>query len=420
MLLRMNLNKERPPGGRATARRLPAVAAVLACSGGALAQVQEERMKQLENQVQGLQQKLDAALGELGQHGQRADWTERLSLGGYGESKALFTQGSDADFIDHNRVVLYLGYRFADWIDFHSELEIEHSFVEDGNGEIAFEQLYTDLHLDESYNVRVGRYLVPVGITNLRHEPTTFYSVQRPSLDDVIIPTTWWQDGIGAYGRLSSAVDYQLYVGSGLDGSGFDAVEGIRGGRQEERPGINEPGVTGRIDWRPWADPQACDLRCGASTFLSGLDNANLGTSGAPGTLELYAVDAQLRSGDLEFAGVYVLERVRDASALNAAFPNNVAERMQGWYVEVAYHCMPSAWKTGKLDDGDIVVFARYEDFDTQDKMPPGLTADPAGARKEATTGLAFFLTSQFVAKADVRLRDGEADEWHLGIGWRF
>src|SRR5262245_56984094 len=377
MLLRMNLNKN----------RLPAIAAALACSGAAVAQVQEERLKQLENQVQGLQQKLDAALGELqqGQRAGRADWTDRLTIGGYGESQANFTQGSDQDFLDHNRVVLYLGYRFADWIDFHSELELEHSFVEDGNGELAFEQLFNDLHFDDGFNVRVGRYLVPVGITNLRHEPTTFYSVQRPTLDDVIIPTTWWQDGIGVYGRVSSTVDYQVYIGSGLDGSGFDAVEGIRGGRQEERPGINEPGVTGRVDWRPLFDAKTCDLRCGASTFVSGLDNANLGTSGAPGTLELYAADVQVRSGDIELAGVYVLERVRDAAALNAAFANNVAERMQGYYVELALHCLPAAWRTGKLDDADAVVFVRYEDFDTQDRMPPGLTPDPAGARKEAT-----------------------------------
>ena len=385
--------------------------------------VSEQRVQELEAEVRELRTKLDTVLEEIGDRDKAAPvatWPDRLTLGGYGESHANFIQGSDDDFLDNHRFVLYLGYRFADWIQLHSETELEHSFVEDDNGELSLEQLHTDIKLVDPVSVRVGRFLVPVGITNMTHEPTTFYGVERPSLEQFVIPTTWFADGIGLFGQPTEQIGYQAYVCSGLDGSQFDAVDGIREGRQEERPGINEPGFTGRVDFSPSPGQPGRSLRFGLSSFVSGLDNANQGTSGAPGTVQLYSADAQVRCGDVELRGVYAFEHVSDAAELNAMFGNNVAERMQGYYVEAAYHAWPTDWKTGKLEDADAVVFVRYEDFDTQDKMPAGTVADPNGKRQEVTSGLAFFLTSQFVVKSDYQYRDDQPDLFNLGIGWRF
>ena len=46
--------------------------------------------------------------------------------------------------------------------------------------------------------------LVPVGIINERHEPPVFYGVERPFVDTVIIPTTWFDVGAGVHGRIGS------------------------------------------------------------------------------------------------------------------------------------------------------------------------------------------------------------------------
>ncbi|HEG43421.1 MAG TPA: hypothetical protein ENH94_05165, partial [Phycisphaerales bacterium] len=58
-----------------------------------------------------------------------ADTLGNVKLGGYGEIHANFDEGSESDQIDFHRMVLYLGYEFADWIVFHSETELEHAFV---------------------------------------------------------------------------------------------------------------------------------------------------------------------------------------------------------------------------------------------------------------------------------------------------
>ena len=49
-------------------------------------------------------------------------------------------------------------------------------------------------------NLRGGLMLIPMGIVNEYHEPTTFNGVERPSLDSKIVPTTWREMGIGVSG----------------------------------------------------------------------------------------------------------------------------------------------------------------------------------------------------------------------------
>ncbi|NJD62947.1 MAG: hypothetical protein FIA93_09560 [Deltaproteobacteria bacterium] len=64
----------------------------------------------------------------------------------------------------------------------------------------------------------------------------------------MIVPTTWSADRIGAFGGIGPSLKYELYVVSGLDGSEFDAVNGIRNGRIKELPSLHEPAVTGRLE----------------------------------------------------------------------------------------------------------------------------------------------------------------------------
>jgi len=417
----LNLKYAATPCRRVTFACTGLLVTTLVATPAALAQ--DPRVPILEKRVDELSSQLEAVLEEVSDLRGAGDSSngnsERFALGGYGESHANFVQGSDNDVIDNHRFVLFLGYEFADWIHLHSETEIEHSFVNDGNGELSIEQLHTDFTLVDAINVRVGRFLVPVGITNETHEPTTFYSVERPSVDRVLIPTTWSSDGAGIFGHLGEHVEYQVYIGSGLDGSKFTS-SGIRGGRIAERPTLNNPAFTGRIDVRPLPSDSRHDLRIGLSGFASGLDNGNKRVSGAPGTVYVAAADAQYRAGILEFRGTYVFEYVDGARALNAAFGNDVATQMSGYYIEAAAHLLPEDWKTGKLQDADAVAFARFEHFDTQDKLASGATRVAGREASEATTGLAFFLTSQFVLKADYTFRDGLDDLWNLGVGWQF
>ncbi len=338
-------------------------------------------------------------------------------FGGYGEIHFGQESGPGGERIDLSRFVFYLGYDFADWITLHSETEIEHGFVEADQGEISIEQLHLDLGFSPALNLRVGRYLQPLGIVNQRHEPPSFNGVARPDVETFVLPSTWWGDGLGLFGELAQDWKYQVYLGSSLDGSGIDPVEGLHEARQEGQPGLSQPAVSGRVDWMPTSA-----LRTGVGLFAGGLDNGPEGVNpGNDARILVSSVDAQWNVGAFDFAGLYVLDSIDGASSIGPT----VAERMQGWYLEGAWHCLPETAKQGRLVDADARLFARYEALDTQAGMPAGASADPAGERTIWTFGAAFYPVSNLVLKLDYQVRDdasaaGLPERFNLGIGWQF
>jgi hypothetical protein len=349
----------------------------------------------------------------------------KLKFGGYGEVHANFTEGSEKDQVDFHRLVLYLGYDFADWITFNSETELEHAFVSDDDGEISVEQAYIDFFLKDNFNIRAGRILTPLGIINKKHEPPTFNGVERPSFEKYIIPTTWSSDGVGIFGSLNPSLTYEAYVVGGLDGSEFDATNGIRDGRIKERPSLNEPAVTGRLDYYLLPANQSSSdqsLRLGASGYYGGLDNGNKGSNpGIDGEIGITSADFEYTIQKLDFRGVIAHTNISGAREIG----NNVAEEIFGWYLEGAYHFWPEEWKVGKLAKSDATVFLRYDDYDTQYKMPSGVSKDGAGDRTDWTFGTNFYLTPNLVVKADYQIRDDDSendldDLYNLGIGWAF
>ena len=349
----------------------------------------------------------------------------KLKFGGYGEFHANFTEGTEKDKADFHRLVLYMGYDFADWITFHSETELEHAFVSDDDGEISIEQAYIDFLIDDDFNIRAGRILTPIGIINKKHEPPTFNGVERPSFAKNIIPTTWASDGVGIFGSLNPSLTYEAYIVGGLDGSNFNATSGIRKGRIKERPSLNEPAVTGRLDYYPFSaahSDSGQSLRLGASGYFGGLDNGDEGSNpGIDGEIGITSADFEYSIQKLDFRGVIAHINIDGARQIG----NNVAEEILGWYLEGAYHYWPEEWKVGKLAKSDATVFLRYEDNDTQHEMPSGVSPNGAGKRTEWTFGTNIYLTPNLVLKADYQIRDDDSgndldDLLNLGIGWAF
>lgn len=350
---------------------------------------------------------------------------DELKFGGYGEVHANFTEGSEEDQVDFHRLVLYLGYDFADWIVFHSETELEHAYVNDGDGEVALEQAYVDFLLTGEFNIRAGRILTPIGIINKKHEPPTFNGVERPSFASRIIPTTWSSDGVGIFGSINPSLTYEAYVVGGLDGSGFSATSGIRGGRIKERPSLNEPAVTGRLDYYPDSINRGTSdqsLRLGAGGYFGGLDNGDQGSNpGIDGEIAISSADFEYSIRKFDFRGVIAHINIDGARQIG----NNVAEEIFGWYLEGAYHWLPEQWKTGKLAKADATVFLRFDKYDTQYEMPSGVSRNPAGDRTDWTFGTNFYLTPNLVLKADYQVRDDDSssdpdDLFNLGVGWAF
>ncbi len=355
---------------------------------------------------------------------------EKLSWGGYGEFHYNDLEGPGGAQLDIHRFVVYLGYTFSESIQLHSEVELEHGFLQDDKGELSIEQLYVDFNLCPTATLQAGRLLAPLGIVNQRHEPPTFNGVERPSVERVVLPSTWYQDGIGLVGDACPSARYQLMLTNGLDGTGFSAVNGIRGGRQKAQPSANEPAISGRFDLHPldFFDVEATDqsLRLGCSAYYGGLDNGNKGSDpSVDADLTILSVDAEYSFQRLDLRAVAAVERIGGARELSTVTTDSIASEITGWYVEAAWHWMPETWRDGPRGWHDAIAFVRYDAIDTQRDLPNGLPADPTGDRNEWTLGLGLYPLPNLVLKADYQLRDDEAasaprNQLNVGLGWSF
>lgn len=156
------------------------------------------------------------------------------SFGAYGEMHYNMNQTGDGDrskTLDFHRFVLFFSHGWSEKWSFKSELELEHNFVSDGEGELELEQAYVQYY-NGKYGFQAGVLLPSVGIINEYHEPPLFLSVERPEYAKVIIPTTWFGNGAAIFGNIAG-LDLKLTVMEGLDGDGIDSkyADGIRGGR---------------------------------------------------------------------------------------------------------------------------------------------------------------------------------------------
>src|SRR5262249_9548750 len=150
------------------------------------------------------------------------------------------------------------------------------------SGEVELEQAYVDFLITRGFNLRAGMVLVPIGLINERHEPPVFQGVERPFVDTVIVPTTWFEGGAGVHGELKPGVRYRAYVMAPLNALEFSADEGIRNGRQKgSQANIRHAAVAARVEY-------------------IGLPGLTLGASGWSGTSNFLTprVDATVRIGE--------------------------------------------------------------------------------------------------------------------------
>src|SRR6266478_10075465 len=156
-----------------------------------------------------------------------------LSIGAYGEIKFGAMQNPAAggqwqNGFDAARFVLLPTYAITDNIIFNAEIEFEHAgsgFDADDklHGTAEIEQIWIDFKIIDQFNWRSpGVDLVPIGYINQHHEPTQFYSVNRPELYNGLIPSTFWAGASSVYGTIADGLNYQVQVSSSIEDFGDD------------------------------------------------------------------------------------------------------------------------------------------------------------------------------------------------------
>jgi len=346
----------------------------------------------------------------------------KAAIGGYGElhynnfdSEKDDGSPGKPDEIDLHRFVLFFGYRFTDSIAFHSELEVEHAVSGgDAPGEVELEQAYVDWAIDPHFGVRGGVMLVPVGILNRTHEPPTFYGVERNLVETRIIPTTWWEAGVGAFGEIVEGLAYQVNLHSGLElEPGMDARGGMRDWRQKAaKANAERLAVSAALDYSaiPW-------LATGIGLFYQG--DLTQG-SGADVSALLTEVHAQVDVAGFEGRAIYARWDVDGADDFFADGGGQIAEEQSGYLLEGAYrfgrHVLPEGQDAG--------AFVRYESLDTNDGLPTGVAHKDSAEQQAWTVGLNFWPTDLVVVKVDYQNVEDEADtgqdSWNVGLGWWF
>lgn len=346
-------------------------------------------------------------------------------IGGYGEVNLnRYRSSARTDEADLRRFVLFFGHRFSDRLRLRSELEVEHAKTEPGvrEGEVALEQAYLEYGITDRVNARAGLMLMPLGILNEVHEPTTFYGVERNFVETLIIPSTWRELGASLQGEIGMGLEYNVGFSTSLDAGRFtEPQNGLRELRTEGNvaPANNGAFFAG-LNWRGYPG-----LLLGAGLFTG--NTAQRGRTdpllaGVKGRLTLWDVHAKYSIGDLDLRALYARATLGDADAITAAAqarsgdPADVApSSLYGWYTEAAYH----VWRRG---DFDLAPFVRYERYNTQQSVPTGFVADPLNNERVITTGLNFRLHPQVVLKADYQnfRSDTTKNRVNLGVGYMF
>lgn len=343
-----------------------------------------------------------------------------LSIGGYGEM--FYASKKDADNIaDVYRFVPYFGYKFTDNIILNTEIEFEHGGANGGSGEAIVEFMYLDFLMYQAFNVQVGHVLTPMGLINLRHEPTLFNTVQRPNTEKYLLPSTWHTNGAIAYGSLGeTGLSYNAGIIQALDLNNGEAgnkkqIRESRAGSSKEST-FNNSAFVGRLDYRG-----INGLLVGASAYYGSM------TQGTPSGISglMYDVHATYEIAGVKAKALYTATMVNDADKIAADNANAASiSDADGYYVNVEYDLLAAVGTTYRLP-----IFAQYDHINPNGTVVDATNTDISSSANSAesdttTVGVNFFPHEQVVLKVDYAttayMQDNTPDDKVLSLGLGF
>lgn len=358
----------------------------------------------------------------------------KLVVGGYGEvhyNQPLDGSTYNKGDLDVHRVVMLFGYNFTDKTQFITELEFEHV------KEVGVEQAFLQHKLNNYINFRGGLMLVPMGIINEYHEPTTFNGVERPLVDKYIAPTTWREVGFGFTGNvLPASLKYQVYVMNGFNGydgsAKLNGKNGLRSGRQKGAESyMSSPNFTGKVEYygiRGLNIGLSGYFGKTQSTLYDGVEkNDDAAVAMADSSVvgvSMVGLDARYNLSGLRLRGQLFYSSLSNSVQYNTFTAdgelNDLGSSMVGYYAEVGYNVLrPVDTKM------QLVPFVRYEFLNTHNSVESNITKNLAYEKTAITTGLTLALTKGAVVKADVQfVKDAATNKYaqtfNAGVGVMF
>jgi hypothetical protein len=383
---------------------------------------------------------------------------EHTVVGGYGQLNLnALAVGPNTPFTataNIEKLVLFVAHQFTEDFHVYTELEWEDAVAcATCKGSAEVEQAFVQWDLvhnvgdgaaglastTPALSLRAGLVLIPIGIINQWHEPSVFHGVDRPSVEEELIPSTWRELGVGVVGQPVHGLRYEAYVTTTLDPLGLspEGLQEAKGNASKQPTGSLQ--ASARIELEPMLG-----MIVGASGIASDVGGSWLG--GTPFTdvngkalllkEPLFALegDARVRRAGFEAralmvgfwlpnAGDLMAARSVDGSVLyptTASGEGAIATSMVGLELEAAYDVLHPFGST----EQQLLPFVRTSFYDTNFTVPAGFKRDPSRNVKEWTFGLTYRPLQQIVFKGDFQLRNRKLglDEMqaNLGIGFMF
>jgi hypothetical protein len=326
------------------------------------------------------------------------------TVGGYGElhHNNTKTHGDEKweHLFDFHRFVVFLGHSWSERWSIRAEVELEHNFVKDGQGELELEQAFVNYHHANYLGVQAGVVLVSAGLINEYHEPPRFFGVERPEYAKVIIPTTWFGNGGGVYGNAGN-FEYRVVVMEGLNSDNFSSSSGIRGGRQKGfKVDAQHLLYNARLDYLGIPG-----LRLGGSYIYN---NSKGDSTEIP--INLVEIHAQYQANN-----IYAILEIG-----NIFYNNYEIETSFGYYFDLGYNL-------GELFriDSKVVPFFRYSDINTAAQTKTGGDLEKKFHYSEWMVGFNFLPIDHVVFKFDYGERCQELGSltsklYNFGVGYWF
>lgn len=311
------------------------------------------------------------------------------------------------------RVVLFVGHRFNEKISLFTELELENAVVagggdEDENsngGDISMEQAFLKFNFNAKQYLIAGLFTPRIGILNENHLPVNFNGVERPIAEQLIIPATWRELGVGFYGSLNNLpLSYDVAVMNGLNSADFNHGSGFRDGRAlGSNAFANNLAVTAAVQYN------ISDLKFQISGYAGGtvglnqrsadslsLDNGAFGTP-----LYLGEADVQFAKNGVSAKALAAYVAYPDADKVNVAYAKNIGSGMYGAYAELGFDWLYHEQKTAQF-----ITFVRGEMLDLNSSLPAEPKGIYDGTEKQThiIAGFSYLPIPNVVIKADVRI----------------
>lgn len=418
---------------------LSAFVLVLAASFCSYGQVDSLQLEQLKEEVK--KELREELRQELIQDNKTLFNWSNFTLSGYGVVNyynygKYDTDPGIRDKFDAERLNMYLGYIFNDWMSFKSEIEFEHGgtgatialdnqeeFGEyeqevEAGGDVKIEQIHIDFKIKPYFNAKVGRMKMHFNLAQNLDRPIYYFTTHRQEMENAIVPLGWYEIGVQFYGTFAKRFNYELSVTNGLDASGFSSRGWIKNGYQTRFDMVNgnSIAVTGRLDYKFGTHKNTF---VGVGAYINDAA-ANRPKPDMEETAYVTMFEGHITYNEdyLRFNSVVLwgnLENSNIVSRKNAILSNNlgvkrtpVGKNILGFSFEGGYEVLHFIKPDSKHK---VYPFVRYDYYDTMYEVEGNVIKKPRWERSAVMGGFNWFVTPSVVFKAHYQNRTLGSDQ---------